>query len=73
MAMRPDVKRNGWLLIAFAVLQCVLSQFIVHKELIELSYSGRVAVYTISTILCATLLFVALIYMVMKGNPETSQ
>jgi hypothetical protein len=72
MAMRPNVKRNGWLLIAFAALQCIISQLIVHKELIELSYSGRVTVYTISTILCATLLFVALIYMVIKGNPEHS-
>ncbi len=68
--MRSDVKRNGWLIIGFAIIQCIIFQAIVHLQLIELDYSGRVAIYTVSTIACATLLFIGVLYMVVKGNPD---
>lgn len=70
MAMRPHVKRNGLLVIGFAILQCVIIRTIVYNELIELTTNARVALYTTSVIVCATLILLSLIYMVSKGNPE---
>jgi len=72
MAMRPEIKRQGWLIICFAFIQCFLLQAAVRHEWLELSYSGRVAVFTLSGIACATLLFLGILYMVVKGNPERS-
>lgn len=70
MAMRPHVKRNSLLLAAFAILQCVLIQTSVHQQWFDLTYSQRVACFTLSGILCATLLFFAALYAAVKGNPE---
>jgi hypothetical protein len=70
MAMRPNVKRNGWLIIGFAVLQCILLQTAVHQQWLDLNYSQRAATYTLSGIVCATLILLALLYMVVKGNPD---
>lgn len=71
MAMRPDVKRNAWLMIAFAIIQCVVIQVMIHQQLVDLSTNQRVAIYTLSGIFCATLLFFACLYMALKGNPDT--
>lgn len=70
MAMRPHVKRNGWFIIAFAVIQCIVLQTAVHQQWLDLNYSQRAATYTLSGIACATLILLALLYMVIKGNPE---
>lgn len=70
MAMRPDVKRNAWLIIAFAIVQCVVIQIVIHEQLFDLTTNQRVAIYTLSGIFCATLLFLACLYMALKGNAE---
>ena len=70
MAMRPEIKRQGWLIIGFAIAQCLLLQASVRHEWLELGYSARVAVFTLSGIACATLIFLGVLYMVVKGNPE---
>ena len=43
MAMRPHVKRNGWFIIAFAVIQCIVLQTAVHQQWLDLNYSQRAA------------------------------
>ncbi len=72
MAMRPHIKRNGLLIIGFAIIQCVIIQVIVHQQLIDLSRSHRIGLYTVSGIACATLILLGLLYMAVKGNPETN-
>ena len=73
MAMVPHVKRNSLLVVAFAITQCVIIQTSVHQRWFDLSYSQRVACFTISGIACATLLFFAALYAAVKGNPEKYQ
>lgn len=70
MAMRPHVKRNSLLIVAFAITQCVIIQTSVHQHWFDLSYSARVACFTISGIVCATLLFFAALYAAVLGNSE---
>lgn len=73
MAMRPHIKRNGLLVIGFAILQCIVLQTAVHQQWLDLNYSQRAATYTLSGIACATLILLALLYMVIKGNPNNYQ
>lgn len=72
MAMRPEIKRRGWAIILFAFVQCFILQAAVRHGWVDLDYSGRVAVFTLSTIACATLAFLGILYMVVKGNPDRS-
>ncbi|XID75735.1 hypothetical protein ACF3NA_04140 [Alkanindiges sp. WGS2144] len=70
MAMRPAVKRNGLLLIGLAILQCIVLQTAVHQQWLDLNYSQRVAVFTISGLAAATIVLLSILYMVIKGNPD---
>jgi DMSO/TMAO reductase YedYZ heme-binding membrane subunit len=70
MAMRPTVKRNAWLIIGFAIAQCVIVQIMIHQQMLDLTTNQRVAIYTLSGIACATLLFLACLYMALKGNAD---
>ena len=72
MAMRPAVKRNGLLIIGFAILQCIILQTSVHQQWFDLNHSQRAAVYTLSGIACATMIFLSLLYMVIKSNPDNN-
>lgn len=57
-------------MIVFAIAQCVAVQVIIHEQLVELTTNQRVAIFTLSGIFCATLLFFACLYMALKGNAD---
>ena len=66
--MKPKVKYQGWAIIIIAVVQCLVLQAAVRHEWLDLSYSGRVAMFTLSGIACATFAFLGILHMVINGN-----
>ncbi|WP_163122650.1 hypothetical protein [Acinetobacter portensis] len=70
MAMRPEVRRRAIVLIIFAIVQWLFMRYIVDNQLFNLTTYDRIVFFCISSLGGAFVIFVGLIYMVLKGNPE---
>jgi uncharacterized membrane protein YadS len=71
MAMRPEVRRRGLVVIVFAIVQWLFMRYILANGLFNLDTSDRILYFCVSSLGGAFAIFVGLIYMVLKGNPET--
>ncbi|EXA57694.1 putative membrane protein [Acinetobacter baumannii 348935] len=70
MAMRPAVRNRGIMLIVFSVVQWLFMRYILANNLFNLDTNDRIVYFCLSSILGALVIFVGLIYMVLKGNPD---
>lgn len=70
MAMRPEVRRRGLVVIVFAVVQWLFMRYILANDLFNLDTSSRILYFCVSSLGGAFAIFVGLIYMVLKGNPD---
>ena len=70
MAMRPAVRNRSIMLIVFSVVQWLFMRYILANNLFNLDTNDRIVYFCLSSILSALLIFVGLIYMVLKGNPD---
>ena len=70
MAMRPEVRRRAIVFIIFAVVQWLFMRHIVDNQLFNLTTYDRIVFFSLSSIGGAFVIFVGLIYMVLKGNTE---
>ncbi|WP_180022426.1 MULTISPECIES: hypothetical protein [unclassified Acinetobacter] len=70
MAMRPEVRRRAIVLIVFSVVQWLFMRYILANELFNLTTYNRIVLFCVSSLAGALLIFVGLIYMVLKGNAE---
>lgn len=70
MAMRPAVRNRSIMLIVFSVVQWLYMRYILANNLFNLDTNDRIVYFCLSSILGALLIFVGLIYMVLKGNPD---
>ncbi|MFW1754400.1 hypothetical protein GFH30_02455 [Acinetobacter wanghuae] len=70
MAMRPAVRNRGIMLIVFSVVQWMFMRYILANNLFQLDTNDRIVYFCLSSILGALVIFVGLIYMVLKGNPD---
>ncbi|WP_216937282.1 MULTISPECIES: hypothetical protein [unclassified Acinetobacter] len=70
MAMRPAVLNRSIMLIVFSVVQWLFMRYILANNLFNLDTNERIVYFCLSSILGALLIFVGLIYMVLKGNPD---
>ena len=71
MAMRPDVRRHTIVIIVFSLAQWFLMRYILANELFNITTNQRILYSCISSLAGALLIFIALIYMVLKGNADT--
>ena len=72
MAMRPAVRNKSIMLIVFSVVQWLFMRYILANNLFGLDTNERILYFCVSSIAGAFVIFVAIIYMVLKGNPEKS-
>lgn len=70
MAMRPDVRRHTIVVIVFSLAQWFIMRYILAHELFNMDTAQRVLYFCISSLAGALLIFVALIYMVLRGNAD---
>ena len=70
MAMRPAVRNRGIMLILFSVVQWLFMRYILANDLFNMDTNERILYFCVSSIAGAFVIFVGLIYMVLKGNPE---
>lgn len=70
MAMRPAVRNRSIMLIVFSVVQWLFMRYILANNLFNLDTNDRIVYFCLSSILGALVIFVGLIYMVLKGNPD---
>lgn len=70
MAMRPAVRNRSIMVIVFSVVQWLFMRYILANNLFNLDTNDRIVYFCLSSILGALLIFVGLIYMVLKGNPD---
>ena len=70
MALRPAVRNRSIMLIVFSVVQWLFMRYILANNLFNLDTNDRIVYFCLSSILGALLIFVGLIYMVLKGNPD---
>ena len=70
MAMRPAVRNRGIMLIVVSVVQWLFMRYILANNLFNLDTNDRIVYFCLSSILGALVIFVGLIYMVLKGNPD---
>lgn len=70
MAMRPAVRNRSIMLIVFSVVKWLFMRYILANNLFNLDTNDRIVYFCLSSILGALLIFVGLIYMVLKGNPD---
>ena len=70
MAMRPDVRRHTIVSIVFSLAQWFFMRYILANELFNMTTNQRILYFCISSLAGALLIFVALIYMVLKGNTD---
>lgn len=68
--MRPAVRNRGIMLIVFSVVQWMFMRYILANNLFQLDTNDRIVYFCLSSILGALVIFVGLIYMVLKGNPD---
>jgi len=70
MAMRPEVRRRAIVLIVFAIVQWIFMRYILNNELFNLTTYNRIVIFCVSSLAGAFIIFVGLIYMVLKGNSD---
>ena len=70
MAMRPDVRRHTIVIIVLSLAQWFFMRYILANELFNMTTNQRILYFCISSLAGALLIFVALIYMVLKGNTD---
>ena len=70
MVMRPAVRNRSIMLIVFSVVQWLFMRYILANNLFNLDTNERIVYFCLSSILGALVIFVGLIYMVLKGNPD---
>lgn len=70
MAMRPEVRRRALIIIVFSIVQWGFMRYILSEELLNLTTYQRILFFSVSSLAGALLFFLALIYMVLKGNPD---
>ena len=70
MAMRPEDRRRAIVLIIFAIVQWIFMRYIVDNQLFNLTTYNRILFFCVSSLAGAFAIFVALIYMVLKGNAD---
>ncbi|NNG82372.1 hypothetical protein [Acinetobacter sp. ANC 5378] len=70
MAMRPAVRNRGIMLIVFSIAQWLFMRYILANGLFNMDTNERILYFCVSSLGGALLIFVGLIYMVLKGNPD---
>lgn len=70
--MRPEVRRRSLVIIAFSIIQWGFMRYILAEQLFNLTTNQRILYFCMSSLIGALVIFVALIYMVIEGNKETS-
>ena len=70
MAMRPAVRNRGIMIIVFSITQWLFMRYILANNLFALDTNERILYFCVSSIAGAFVIFVGLIYMVLKGNPD---
>lgn len=70
MAMRSDVRRHALVVIGFSLAQWLFMRYILANELFNLDTNQRILFFCVSSLAGALLIFIALIYMVLKGNAD---
>jgi len=73
MAMRPAVRNRGIMLIVFSVVQWLFMRYILANSLFNMDTNERILYFCVSSLGGALLIFVGLIYMVLKGNADKPQ
>ena len=68
MAMRPDVRRHALVVIVFSLAQWFFMRYILDNQLFNLTTYDRIVFFCVSSLAGAFVIFVGLIYMVLKGN-----
>ena len=70
MAMRPEVRRRAIVVIVFSFVQWLFMRYILANDLWSLDTNQRILYFCVSSLGGALLIFVSLIYMVLKGNSD---
>ncbi|OTG71921.1 hypothetical protein B9T26_11055 [Acinetobacter sp. ANC 4169] len=70
MAMRPAVRNRGIMIIVFSIAQWLFMRYILANGLFNMDTNERILYFCVSSLGGALLIFVGLIYMVLKGNPD---
>jgi len=70
MAMRPAVRNRGIMLIVFSIVQWLFMRYILANNLFTLDTNQRILYFCVSSLGGALLIFVGLIYMVLRGNAD---
>ena len=73
MAMHPAVRNRGIMLIVFSVGQWLFMRYILANGLFNMDTNERILYFCVSSLGGALLIFVGLIYMVLKGNADKPQ
>jgi len=73
MAMRPAVRNRGIMLIVFSVVQWLFMRYILANGLFNMDTNERILYFCVSSLGGALLIFVGLIYMVLKGNADKAE
>ena len=73
MAMRPAVRRRALMLIVFSIVQWLFMRYILANGLFNMDTNQRILYFCVSSLGGAFLIFVSLIYMVLKGNADQAQ
>lgn len=73
MAMRSDVRRQAIVIMVFALVQWGFMRYILWQQLFNLTTNQRIVFFCLSSLLGALLIFVSLIYMVLKGNQHRTE
>ncbi|GAA5187372.1 hypothetical protein GCM10023345_25790 [Acinetobacter kookii] len=73
MAMRPAIRNRGIMLIVFSVVQWLFMRYILANGLFNMDTNERILYFCVSSLGGALLIFVGLIYMVLKGNADKPQ
>ena len=73
MAMRPAVRRRALMLIVFSIVQWLFMRYILANGLFNIDTNQRILYFCVSSLGGALLIFVSLIYMVLKGNADQAQ
>ena len=68
--MRPAVRNRSIMLIVFSVVQWLFMRYILANNLFNLDTNDRIVFFCVSSLAGAFVIFVGLIYMVLKGNPD---
>ncbi len=71
--MRPAVRNRGIMLIVFSIVQWLFMRYILANDLFNMDTNQRILYFCVSSLGGALLIFVGLIYMVLKGNADKAE